>query len=84
VSAWISSARWRLPRGLLRGVRIASRYVLVTVALSEPSRLGFHEHCIDHAELFTVAPLWVARWPSLRDMHTREFPSTIVRNVFGE
>jgi hypothetical protein len=28
----------------------------ITVALSEQRRLGFHEHWIDHAELFTVAP----------------------------
>jgi hypothetical protein len=53
----------------------------VTVALSEPSRLGFHDHWIDHVALFTVAPPWVARWPSLRGMRSREFRSTVVRDV---
>jgi hypothetical protein len=51
----------------------------VTVALSEPSRLGFHEHWIDHATLFAVAPSRVSPWPSLQGMRSREFRSTVVR-----
>ena len=56
----------------------------VTVALSEPRRLGFHEHWIDHAALFTVEPARVARSPYVRGMRSREFRSTMARNVNGQ
>lgn len=56
---------------------------LVTAALSEPRRLGFHEHWIDHATLFTVARPWVARSRYVRGMRLREFCSTVVRNING-
>ena len=56
----------------------------VTVALSEPRRLGFHEHWIDHATLFTVAPPRVARSRYVRGMRSQEFRSTVVRNVPGQ
>ena len=55
-----------LPRGLY----------FVTVALAEPRRLGFHEHWIDHAALFTVAPLRVAPSRYVRGMRLQEFRST--------
>ncbi len=51
----------------------------VTVALSEPRRLGFHEHWIDHAALFTVEPARVARSPYVRGMRSQEFRSTVNR-----
>ena len=62
-----------LPRGMY----------FVTVALSEPRRLGFHEHWIDHAALFTVAPPRVGRSRYFRGMRSQEFRSTVARNVNG-
>jgi hypothetical protein len=53
----------------------------VTVALDEPRRLGFHEHWIDHAALFTVGPQRAARSRYVRGMHSQEFLSTVIRNV---
>lgn len=60
-----------LPRGLY----------FVTAALFEPRRLGFHEHWIDHATLFTVAPSQVARSRYVRRMRSQEFWSTVARNA---
>ena len=47
----------------------------VTVALSEPHRLGFHDHWIDHATSFRVEPLREARSQYVRGMRLREFSS---------
>lgn len=55
-----------LPRGIY----------FVTAAVSEPRRLGFHDHWIDHATSFTVAPPQVASSRYARGMHTRGFRST--------
>jgi hypothetical protein len=63
-----------LPRGMY----------FVTVALSEPRRLGFHEHWIDHAALFTVEPPRVGRSRYVRGMRSQEFRSTVTRNVNGQ
>jgi hypothetical protein len=63
-----------LPRGLYS----------VTVSLSEPRRLGFHEHWIDHATFFTVMPPRVARSPYVRGMRSQEFRSNVARNVDGQ
>jgi hypothetical protein len=60
-----------LPRGMY----------FVTVSLSEPRRLGFHEHWIDHAAFFTVAPPRVARSRYVRGIRSQEFRSTVARNV---
>jgi len=62
-----------LPRGLY----------FVTVSLSEPRRLGFHEHWIDHATSFTVAPPRVARSRYMRGMRSQEFWSNIIRDRSG-
>lgn len=56
----------------------------VTVSLSEPRRLGFHEHWIDNAAFFTVMPPWVARSRYVRGMRSQEFRSTVARNVNGQ
>lgn len=48
-----------------------------TVALSEPRRLGFHEHWIDHATLFTVDHARIAPSRYVRGMRLREFGSTV-------
>jgi len=63
-----------LPRGIY----------FVTVALSEPRRLGFHEHWIDHAALFNVEPPRAARSRYVRGMRSQEFWSTVARNVNGQ
>jgi hypothetical protein len=55
----------------------------VTVALSEPHRLGFHDHWIDHATSFTVAPPRAARSRYVRGMRPREFSSVVVRDIHG-
>jgi Wzt C-terminal domain/Sulfotransferase family len=49
----------------------------VTAALSEPRRLGFHEHWIDHAAAFEVTPPRVAVSPYVRGMMRQGFRSTI-------
>jgi hypothetical protein len=59
-----------LPRGLY----------FVTAALSEPHRLGFHDHWIDHATSFTVAPPRVAPSRYVRGMRPQEFSSVVVRH----
>jgi len=56
----------------------------VTVSLDEPRRLGFHEHWIDHAALFTVTPPRAARSPYVRGIRSQEFLSTVARNVNGQ
>jgi hypothetical protein len=63
-----------LPRGLY----------YVTVSLAEPRRLGFHEHWIDHATSFTVAPERVASSPYRRGITSREFWSRVIRDVNGQ
>jgi len=63
-----------LPRGIY----------FVTVALSEPRRLGFHDHWIDHVTPFTVAPSRVAISRYVRGIQLREFWSTGDRNVNGQ
>ena len=63
-----------LPRGVY----------FVTVALAEPRRLGFHEHWIDHAALFAVAPPRVAPSRYVRGMRLQEFRSALARNVDGQ
>jgi hypothetical protein len=63
-----------LPRGMY----------FVTVSLSEPRRLGFHEHWIDHAALFKVEPPRAARSRYVRGMRSQEFWSTVARNVNGQ
>ena len=50
----------------------------VTAALSEPRRLGFHDHWIDHATLFRVMPPRVGVSRYVRGMRTREFSCTSV------
>jgi hypothetical protein len=62
-----------LPRGLY----------FVTVSLSEPRRLGFHEHWIDHATSFTVAPPRVARSRYMRGMRSQEFWSNVIGDRSG-
>jgi len=54
-----------LPRGLY----------FLTVALSEPRRLGFQDHWIDRAALFEVAPPRAAAGPYVRGMKLQEFRS---------
>jgi hypothetical protein len=49
----------------------------VTAALSEPRRLGFHEHWIDRAAAFEVTPPRVAVSPYVRGMMRQDFRSTI-------
>ena len=49
----------------------------VSVSLSEPRRLGFHEHWIDHATFFTVAPPRAAPSRYRRGMRSQEFRSTV-------
>jgi hypothetical protein len=71
-AAWLVECD--LPRGLY----------FVTVALSEPRRLGFHEHWIDRAALFTVEPQQVARSRYVRGLRLQEFWSTVARNVDGQ
>ena len=44
----------------------------VTVALSEPRRLGFHEHWIDHATLFEVARSRMGTTPQAPKMTLRQ------------
>lgn len=56
-----------LPRGLY----------FLTVALSEPRRLGFQDHWIDRAALFEVTPSRVAAGPYVRGMKLQEFQSTV-------
>jgi hypothetical protein len=48
----------------------------VTVALSEQRRLGFHEHWIDRAGLFTVAPPEVSVSPCAHSVRLQQFWST--------
>lgn len=50
-------------------------WYFVTVALSEPQRLGFHDHWIDRAAAFEVTPGRVAISPYVRGMMLREFRS---------
>jgi hypothetical protein len=60
-----------LPRGMY----------FVTVALSEPRRLGFHDHWIDHAASFTVAPPRMA-WSRFQPgILLREFSSVLIGDV---
>jgi hypothetical protein len=66
-------AECELPRGLY----------FVTVALAEPRKFGFYEHCIDHATLFTVESPRATRSRYQRGMRSQEFSSTVVRNVNG-
>lgn len=47
----------------------------VTAALSEPRRLGFHDHWIDHAASFEVTPPRAAASRYVRGMMLREFRS---------
>lgn len=56
-----------LPRGLY----------FLTVALSEPRRLGFHDHWIDHATSFTVTGPRAAQSGYLRGVQLREFSSVL-------
>jgi hypothetical protein len=53
----------------------------VTVALSEPRRRGFHDHWIDRATSFTVAPTRSARSRYLRGVLLREFSSVVLRDL---
>lgn len=62
-----------LPRGIY----------IVTAAISEPRRLGFHEHWIDHATSFAVSPLQVADSRYVRGMHPRGFLSEALGDVNG-
>jgi hypothetical protein len=59
-----------LPRGIY----------FVTVALSELRRIGFHDHWINHATCFTVAPLRAARSRYVRGMRLQEFSSVVIRH----
>ena len=59
-----------LPRGIY----------FVTVALSELRRIGFHDHWINHATCFTVAPLRAARSRYVRGMRLQEFSSLVIRH----
>jgi len=52
----------------------------VTVALSEPRRLGFHDHWIDRAEAFEVTPPRAAASPYVRGMMRQDFRSTVDRS----
>jgi hypothetical protein len=51
----------------------------VTAALSEPRRLGFHDHWIDRAAAFEVTPPRVAVSPYVRGMMRQDFRSTVDR-----
>lgn len=62
-----------LPRGMY----------FVAVALSEPRRLGFHDHWIDRAAYFTVAPPRAARSRYHRGVQLREFSSVVIGDVHG-
>jgi hypothetical protein len=62
-----------LPRGIY----------FVTVALREPRRFGFHDHWIDHATSFTVAPPRVAPSEYVRGIRLREFSSAVIRDIHG-
>jgi hypothetical protein len=62
-----------LPRGMY----------FVTVALHEPRKLGFHDHWIDHATSFTVAPPRVAPSQYVRGIRPQEFSSAVIRDIHG-
>ena len=52
----------------------------VTAALSEPRRLGFHEHWIDRAAAFEVEPPRAAVSTYVRGMMRQDFRSTVDRD----
>jgi hypothetical protein len=52
----------------------------VTAALSEPRRLGFHDHWIDRAAAFEVAPPQAAISTYVRGMMRQDFRSTVERD----
>jgi hypothetical protein len=52
----------------------------VTAALSEQPRLGFHDHWIDRAAAFEVAPPRAAASPYVRGMMRQDFRSTVERD----
>jgi hypothetical protein len=52
----------------------------VTAALSEPRRLGFHDHWIDRAAAFEVAPPRAAVSPYVRGMMLRDFRFVVDRD----
>lgn len=56
---------------------------LVTVGLSEPRRLGFHEHWIDHAALFTVGPQ-ESTPPNGQGIQLTKVSSSVAANVEGQ
>jgi hypothetical protein len=51
--------------------------------LSEPRRLGFHEHWIDHAALFIVGPQ-VSTPLNGQGMQLTKFSSSVAANVEGQ
>lgn len=53
----------------------------VGAALSEPRLLGFHDHWIDRAESFTVAPPRVASSRYSRGVWLREFSSVVIGDI---
>ena len=55
----------------------------VTVELSEPRKFGFHEHWIDHAACFSVAPRQVTNLRRVRRMQLQRFWSVVDRNPVG-
>jgi len=52
----------------------------VTAALSEPRRLGFHDHWIDRAAAFEVTPPRAAVSTYVRGMMRQDFRSTVDRD----
>ncbi len=52
----------------------------VTAALSEPRRLGFHDHWIDRAAAFEISPARTAASPYVRGMMRQDFRSTVERD----
>lgn len=59
---------------------LAGEY-LVSVGLSEPRRLGFFEHWIDHAASFTVAPPQAAESSNRNGMQLKGFSSSVVSKI---
>lgn len=69
----------QLPCGILRVVRTFLVVHFVTAALSEPRKLGFHDHWIDYAAAFEVTPPRAAS-TYLRGMIRHDFRSTVDRD----
>ena len=69
-------------RLVLECILPAGAYV-VSVGLSDPRRLGFHEHWIDSAVQFTVLPCQVSAWKQAHKVCLRRFESIAYRLTSG-